>query len=68
MIEKNHTIWERDYKENTPVQAPPIFNSPLTAFLARSQRPRRQQRDEFLTYVEAEPLDMVEWNHTNLFS
>jgi hypothetical protein len=59
MIKRNRTQWETQYRQNTPIQAPVEFRSPLAAFMAGTQQ--GIDADEFTHYLEAPPLKFIEW-------
>jgi hAT family C-terminal dimerisation region len=67
MIDVNKRLWERDYRQDTPMR--PLFNSQsrLDSFLAGITQPRRQELDEFALYVEGQPAAYTDWSEYNIF-
>jgi hypothetical protein len=60
MIQKNKSLWEKDYKEIAPIRTRPEFRSPLDAFIASTQRSRRIDIDEFSSFVDNQPTDYID--------
>jgi hypothetical protein len=67
MIEKNRSIWEEKYKEDTP-NLPLIENrSSFEAFLRSTSHSRYHQNNEFTAYLEAPDIAPRDWSKDSLF-
>jgi hypothetical protein len=67
MVEKNRSVWEEKYKEDTPNLAPTEIRSSFEAFLCTSSHSRRHESDEFTAYLEAPDIAPRDWSKDSLF-
>ena len=69
MLGKNRSIWEANYRQNTPRNPPPVPDTFFDRHMANLYNTGNEQiqEDEFDRYIESMPIQLCDWKKANIY-